>query len=347
MSFFRKVGKHYLCSEGQEKVRIFVATICFGKMVLFWCPFKVTKHYKNRGFSRHGGKPKMALLVAKVPFWVFPRKGAFTICDTQKLCSAENTIFIVFSAKHSFVDMKECNLKKSKNLPKIGVVCQNAKGFFWGMFFFAFWWFCFFVACVFVLVFCKKAPKGYFPAILEVFCLFCSPKRPVLKCFFSSFSVFFPGFPFFFPFKIPFFSLFFVHQPLFGKDSLWGFLLSFYFVFSFLNVCFFVWSNFLTSPFWTPSCFCFFFCIFSVVFVFVFMVYVSAFLFWCWLCFVMFLFCFDFVFVWFLVFCFRTMKKTLFSLQFSCFCRVGFKVVYCFSVSYFRCCLYFLCCFQF
>ena len=69
---FREIGKHYLCSEGQKKVRIFVATICFWKMVLFWCPFKVTKHYKNRSFSRHRGKPKMALLVAKVPFWVFP-----------------------------------------------------------------------------------------------------------------------------------------------------------------------------------------------------------------------------------------------------------------------------------
>ena len=150
-----------------------------------------------------------------------------------------------------------------------------------------------FVACVILLVFCKKAQKGYFPAILEFFCLFCFPKGPVLKCFFSSFSVFFPGFPSFFPFKIPCFSFVFVHQPTpFGKDSLWGFLLSFYFVFSFLNVCFFVWNNFLTSPFWTPSCFCFwhFFSCF-----FVFMVYVSAFLFWCWLCFVMFLFCFDII----------------------------------------------------
>ena len=33
-----------------RKVRIFVATICCGKMVLVWYPFKVTKHYKNRGF---------------------------------------------------------------------------------------------------------------------------------------------------------------------------------------------------------------------------------------------------------------------------------------------------------
>ena len=41
MSFFRKIGKHYLCSEGKrKKVRIFVATICFWKMVLFLVPIQ-------------------------------------------------------------------------------------------------------------------------------------------------------------------------------------------------------------------------------------------------------------------------------------------------------------------
>ena len=35
MSFFRKIGKHYLCSDGKKETRIFVATICFWKMVLF------------------------------------------------------------------------------------------------------------------------------------------------------------------------------------------------------------------------------------------------------------------------------------------------------------------------
>ena len=73
---FLRIGEHYLCLEAEKKPRIFVATICFWKMVLSWCPFKVTKHYKNRGFSRHMGKPKMALLVAKVPFWEGASKGA-------------------------------------------------------------------------------------------------------------------------------------------------------------------------------------------------------------------------------------------------------------------------------
>ena len=124
---------------------------------LFWenGPFfgahsKVTKHYKNRGFSRHGGKPKMALLVAKVPFWVFLRKGVL-LSVIHKSCALLKTLFYSVFSKHSFVDMKECNLKKK--LPKIGVVCQ-CKKVFWGYVFFAFWWSCFFVACVFVLVFC-------------------------------------------------------------------------------------------------------------------------------------------------------------------------------------------------
>ena len=52
LSFFRKIGKHYLRSEGIKK-SIFVATICFWKMVLFLWPFRVTKHDKNRVFSRH------------------------------------------------------------------------------------------------------------------------------------------------------------------------------------------------------------------------------------------------------------------------------------------------------
>ena len=62
---YYKIGKHNLCSEG--------------------------KTIQNRGFSRHRGRYKMALLVAKVPFSEGASKGTVTICDTQKQCSAENT----------------------------------------------------------------------------------------------------------------------------------------------------------------------------------------------------------------------------------------------------------------
>ena len=47
----------------------------------------------------------------------------FAIWDAQKVCSAENTIFIVFSAKHSFAEIKECNLKNRKLQQKENGVC--------------------------------------------------------------------------------------------------------------------------------------------------------------------------------------------------------------------------------
>ena len=162
MSFFRKIGQHYLCSEGHKKSAHFRCNYLFWENGPFFvCPFKVTKHYKNRGFSRHGGKPKMALLVAKVPFWVFPRKGVYYLWYTKAVLCWKH-LFIVFSAKHSFVDMKECNLKKNKNLPKIGAVCQNAKRFFWGMFFLLFGGFVFLLPLFLCLCFVKRPQKAIF-----------------------------------------------------------------------------------------------------------------------------------------------------------------------------------------
>ena len=93
LSFFRKIGKHYLCSEGKKKCAFSLQLSVFGKCHFFWCPLKVTKHYKNRGFSGHRGKPKMALLVAKVPFWVFPRKGVL-LSVMPESCVSLKTLFL-------------------------------------------------------------------------------------------------------------------------------------------------------------------------------------------------------------------------------------------------------------
>ena len=63
----------------------------------FVCSFKVTKHYTNRGFSRHRGKPKIALSVAKVPFWEGASKGAL-LSVIPKSCALLKTLFYsVFS----------------------------------------------------------------------------------------------------------------------------------------------------------------------------------------------------------------------------------------------------------
>ena len=168
----------------------------------------------------------------------------------------------MFSAKHSFADMRERKKKKTK----IGVVCQNGKRCFFG----PFWGFGGFVFLV-SLCFCASvlytiARNGYFLAFLEVFCLFCSHKRPVLNCLFSSYFVF----CFCLPFQKSIFFFAFCPSTPFRKDSLWGF-----FCFSFaclflMFACLFE-TNFPNIPFFKPkllsllaiyfffccSCFCF------------------------------------------------------------------------------------------
>ena len=85
----------------------------------------------------------MALLASKCHFWEGASKVVFTIFATPKLCSCENTIFVVFSAKHSFAETKECQSKKNRNLPIIGGCLPTCKrvfflfvSLFFGVFFF-------------------------------------------------------------------------------------------------------------------------------------------------------------------------------------------------------------------
>ena len=205
---FKKTRQTLFVFGWSRKTRILLQLSVF-EMFLFSVTIQNHQTLQNRGFSRHKGKPQMALLVSKVPFWVFPfwvflSKGGFTICATQQLCSAQSTIFIVFSEKHSFAIMKECNLKKT-NLPKEGgLFAKTQKGVFCSLVVLFFCCLCF-VFCFFV----KRPKKGYFLQFSRVFFFFfliSSPKRPVLKCLLSSFSVFFPCFAFVFPFNIPFFA---------------------------------------------------------------------------------------------------------------------------------------------
>ena len=74
--------------------------------------------------------------------------------------------FIVFSAKHSFAELKECNLKKQKFTKKKGLFAEMQKGVFLVCFFLVV---LFFSSVFLCLCFVKKAQKGYFPAFLEVF----------------------------------------------------------------------------------------------------------------------------------------------------------------------------------
>ena len=145
--------------------------------------------------------------------------------------------------------MRECNLKRTKNLTKIGGGLPECEKVFF-LYFFWFWWFCFFCFSAF-LCFCfvQNSPKWLFPAFLEVFCLFCSHITLVLNCFFSSYFVLFA---FVFPYKNPYFSLLLVHQPLFRKDSLWGFF-CFPFACLFLMFACLFETNFPNIPFVKPK----------------------------------------------------------------------------------------------
>ena len=221
--------------------------------------------------------------------------------------------------------MKECNLNKNKHLPKIELVCQNAKRSLFGMFFFAFWWFCFLLPVFWFLCFVKKAQKGCFPAILEVFCLVCSHKRPVLRCLFSFFFCFFAFVLFF---KTLFYPFAFWPSALFWKTLI--FLVSFFFFllpFPFLVFACFFQTNFPNIPFLKSNLLSFLAVYFFLLLVFLF--WLCMFQLFCFvvvmlaLCLVFFGFCF--------VFCFCLLSCFGFSLwqkKKSCFpCNSGVFLV--------------------
>ena len=76
----------------------------FRQHYLLWqnCLFQALvdkrKHCANLGFVAQGKNIKSPFW-RKGCFWKGVIKRLFTICDPQKLCSAENTIFVVLSGK--------------------------------------------------------------------------------------------------------------------------------------------------------------------------------------------------------------------------------------------------------
>ena len=93
---FLKIGKYYLCSEGEESAFSLQLSV-LGK----W-----------HRFCNHTKSPNTAKIAASAGTGQNP-KGGFTSCDTQS-CALE----IVFSAKHSFADIKERKSEENINLPK-------------------------------------------------------------------------------------------------------------------------------------------------------------------------------------------------------------------------------------
>ena len=145
----------------------------------------------------------------------------------------------MFSAKHSFADMRECNLKKNQKFNKNrGWFARMQKGVF--CHFLGFGGFVFFSLCFCASVLYKIAQNGYFPACLRGFLSILFPQKACLKLFLFFLFCFFA---FVFPFKNPFFLCFLSINPFLEK-TLCG--VSFVFLllaFSFPNVCLFIWNK--------------------------------------------------------------------------------------------------------
>ena len=165
-------------------------------------------------------------------------------------------------------------------------------------------WF-FFSLCFCAFVLYKIAQNGYFHAFLEVFCLLCSHKRPVFNCFFLPIL--------FFCFCLPFqksIFLCFVHEPLFRKDSLWGFFWFFFCLpFPFLMFACLFETNFPNIPFLKRKLLSFLaVSFFLLLFLFLFSrCMFQPFCFYVGFVFVV-LFCFVFLFLSCFLFCFQSMK---------------------------------------
>ena len=215
MAFFREIGKHYLCSEGKQKTHIFVATICFGKLVLFCGHSKWQNTIKIGVSAGTGQNPKGHFWLQKCHFGKGPRKGLYYLWYLQAVFCWKHYVYSAFS-KTQLCRHERVWLEKNQNLTKIGGwFARIQKGVFLSFFSFGV-----FLLCVSVLLLClKNFPKLLFSCIFRGFLSILFPQKACLKLFL--FFLFF--FAFVFPFKNPFFSLRFVHQPRFRKDSLWGF----------------------------------------------------------------------------------------------------------------------------
>ena len=178
MAFFRKMGKHYLCSEGKKSAH-FHCNYLFSENGPCFVAIQSHQTLLQWGFQQAQGKTQNGTFVFKSAILgrgLERELYYYYICDTLKLCFAENTGFIVFSAEYSFADIKECNSKKT--FPKVGVVCQNAKRCFYGLFFCFFGGFVFFL-CVFVILFCE-GPKKLFSCNFIVFLFNLFPQKACL-----------------------------------------------------------------------------------------------------------------------------------------------------------------------
>ena len=100
MAFQEKL-QNTTCVWKAKKKGVFVNTLRFGKIVIF---ISCKKRRKIEVTASKGENQKFKFLLERV-FWGGVSGRLLTTCDPQKLCSAENTFYGVFS-KHSLCRKK-------------------------------------------------------------------------------------------------------------------------------------------------------------------------------------------------------------------------------------------------
>ena len=150
MSFLGKIGKHYLCSEGKKRCGFSLQLSVFGNWSFIGAHSKSPNTTKIGVLADTGENPKWHFWLQKCHFVFSLEKGLYYLWYLKAVLCWKHYFYSVFS-KTQLCRHERMQLEQKQNLPKIGVVCQNAKrSFFWYVFF-CFLVVLFFVACVFVL----------------------------------------------------------------------------------------------------------------------------------------------------------------------------------------------------
>ena len=133
--FLAKIAWHYLCQEGRKK-RAFSCTLSVLAKIFFGPKQCKAGNTIKIGVSTEIAKKQKWHLFWKRVFFDMVENVGFTNCVFEKLCFPENTIFMVFSAKHSFQKQK-LYVEKNRNLWKIvGCFWTWQNGVFLGVCFF-------------------------------------------------------------------------------------------------------------------------------------------------------------------------------------------------------------------
>ena len=110
--FFAKIAWHHFGQEGRKNAHFRAHYLFWPNIFLDQNSVNQEKLKKKSGFSGNCPKPKMTPFFENGVFWHGWKSGFY--CAFEKLCFSGNTIFIVFSAKHSFSKAKMVCWKEQK-----------------------------------------------------------------------------------------------------------------------------------------------------------------------------------------------------------------------------------------